>query len=213
MQISRAQRGFVRTGGFYGRYSGAAAEKKFFDTNINDTDVAATMTINNLTIVPEGNGESDRIGRKICVKKIHIKGVLKLDPATAAASTADYVICQIVQDTQTNGAAFVATDLIETDEFKQFRNLANSTRFKVLWKKVYTLRASGAAPSGAALVFGEDVRSLNANVNCSVDIEYDNSATTGAIGTVRTNNLYWVTQSSDGTCGITANARIRYTDR
>ncbi len=118
----------------------------------------------------------------------------------------------VVQDTQTNGAAFLAADLIDVDTFKSFRNLSNSQRFKVLYKRVYNLKVSGAAPSGAALVFGEDVRDINVNISCNVPIEYDNSATSGVITSVRTNNLYWVTQSSTSSTAIVANARLRYTD-
>lgn len=202
-----------RTSGFYGRYVGSHAEKKFFDTDVNDAVVTAAMDIHQLCIIPEGNGESDRIGRKINVKSIHIKGILRMAAATGATSTSDQVICMLIQDTQTNGTEFSAVNLLDTDEFKSFRNLANSQRFVTLFKKVYNIGVSGAAASGAAFVFGEAMRGINVNKYCDIPIEYDNSATSGVITSVRSNNLYWVTQSSDGVCGITANARIRYTDR
>lgn len=205
--------GISRTGGYYGRYSGGAGEKKFFDTSVNDAVVAANMTITNLTVIAEGNGESGRIGRKILLKNIHVKGSLKMAAATAGASTSDQVTCMLVQDTQTNGEQFGVTDLLDTDEFKSFRNLSNSTRFKVLYKKIFSLKSSGAAPSGAALIFGEDLRQLNVNKTVNIPIEYDNTASDGTIATVKTNNVYWVVQSSDGICGITANVRLRYTDR
>ncbi len=204
--------GYDRTGGFYGRFSGANAERKFFNTAVDDAVVAATMTINNLTVVPEGNGESARIGRKITIRSIHVKGMCKLAAAAGASSTSDQVTCMLVQDTQTNGAPFVATDLIDADVFDEFRNLANSRRFKILHKSVFSMNAGGAAPSGAALVFSEFQRKLNVNVRCNIPIEYDNTASDGSIGTVRTNNVYWVTQAESGVSGIAANARIRYTD-
>ncbi len=47
--------GFDRTGGFYGRFAGPGGEKKFFDTDVDDAVVSGSMTINNLTVVPEGN--------------------------------------------------------------------------------------------------------------------------------------------------------------
>ncbi len=207
------QPGYDRTGGYYGRYSGRQPEAKFFNTVVSDAVVTTTMVISNLTVVPEGNGESERVGRKINIKSIHVRGSLTLPSTTTMADTSDVVICMLVQDTQTNGAAFAATDLLDTDGFTSFRNLANSTRFRILYKKIYALKIYGAAPSGAALVSGEDVRAININKRVNIPMEYDNSASTGAIGTVRSNNVYWVTQSSAGISGTALTARIRYTDR
>ncbi len=205
--------GFDRRGGFYGRYGQVGGEKKFFDTVIDDAVVSANMTINNLTIIPEGNGESARIGRKITLKSAHMKGTITLTAATAAVNTSDTVTCMVVQDTQTNGQQFAATDLLTTDSFDSFRNLAESVRFKVLYKKIYNLKSSGAAASGAAFVFGEDVRSFAVNVPMNIVMQYNDDTTDGAIGTVRTNNLYWVTQASTGVTSIIGEARVRYSDK
>ncbi len=190
----------------------SSGEMKFFDTRVDDAVVSATMTISNLCIIPEGNGESARIGRKITIKKIHVKGALTLPAATGSANTSDKVICMLVQDKQTNGAIFLPANFVDTDVFDSFRNLAESSRFRVLYKKVFTVNAGGAAASGAAFTFSENVRSINCNVNCTVPIEYNNTADDGTIATVRSNNLYWVTQSSAGITAIVANVRVRYTD-
>ncbi len=204
--------GYDRTGGYYGRFAGPSGELKFFDTDLDDAVVVVGMAIYNLTIVPEGNGESDRIGRKMTIKRIHIRGNVSIAANATMANSSDTVIGMLVQDTQTNGAQYTAADLLDTDSFKSFRNLANSKRFKILHKVIFDLKVGGAAPSGAALLHGEDVISINVNKNVSIPIEYDNSANTGVITSVRTNNLYWVTQSSAGVSSIIANARIRYTD-
>ncbi len=203
--------GYDRTGGFYGRYT-SGGERKFFDTDVSLNPVTAALVVNNLTIVPEGNRENNRIGRKITVTNIHIRGAVSLLAPTVATNSSSIVIGMLVQDTQTNGAAFTATDLLETDAFTSFANLANSQRFKILKKKVWNLSSGGGAPSGAAFVMSEDNRYVSCNLKCNIPIEYDNSATTGVVTSVRSNNLYWVTQS-DNAAGITQlNARIRYTD-
>lgn len=185
---------------------------KFKDTVVSDTPIPTTMVIQNLTVIAEGNGESQRVGRKVTIKSVHIKGVMTLIQATDAANTTDKVFGMLVQDTQTNGAAFTALDLIDTDTVVSFRNLANSQRFKILAKKVWTFRAGGAAPSGAAFVFSQDQKDVNVNKKCNIVMEYDNSATTGVITSVRSNNLYWVTQSSGGFTNSVLTARIRYSD-
>ncbi len=204
-----------RRAGFYGRYSGTRPEKKFLDTTITDAAISTTMTITNLTVIPEGNGESERIGRKVTIKNVHVKGIVVLNDQTSASLTTSQVIMMLVQDTQTNGAQFTATDLLDTDNFHSFRNLANSGRFKVLYKKTLNMKSPGGSGRGTTdtLAFSEDIRQINVNKTCNIEMEYDNSATTGAIATVRSNNLYWVTQSSAGVTQSVGTARIRYADR
>ncbi len=188
------------------------AELKFFDTNINDTVISANMTINNLTIVAEGNGESERIGRKFNIYRINILYAMQLPAATAQGATSETVRCMLIQDKQTNGVQFSATDLIDTDNMNSFNNLANSKRFKILYKQEYDFKSGGAIPTGAAFAFSEDRKYLRMSKNVNISIEYDNTLTTGVIATVRSNNIYWVTQSISGLAGGTGLARIRYTD-
>ncbi len=210
--ITRAQAGYVRTSGFYGRFSGRGGESKFLDTTVSDAPITAGMVIANLTVIPEGNTESQRVGRKVTIKSIHVKGTLTLTAATALASTTDKVFGMLVLDKQTNGAAFAATDLLDTDSIISFRQLANTQRFSILMKKVWTMSAGGAAPTGAAFGFSQVIRDVNINKRCNIPMEYDNSATTGAITTVRSNNVYWVTQSGSGLVVSALTARIRYVD-
>ncbi len=210
--ITPAQRGYVRTSGFYGRFT-TGGERKFHDVVIDDAVVATTMTINNLTIIAEGNGESERVGRKVTLTRISIMYSLQLPAAAAATSSSDTVRVFLVQDKQTNGAQFAATDLIDLDNMNSFNNLANSNRFRVLFKKEFSFSAGGAAPSGAALIFSEDRNYLRFSLKINIPIEYDNSATTGVITSVRSNNIYWCTQSESGLVSCVGRARLRYTDQ
>ncbi len=211
VRIQPRQRGYLRRGGFYGRFANGG-EMKFFDTDVTDASITLAQTINNLTIIPQNNTESGRVGRKIVIKKIHGKGFLILNAATVAANTSVTVKFMLVQDMQTNGAVYTGTDLLETDNIEAFRNLANSTRFKVLWSKTVNMAADGAAASGAAFVFGQHERWIVMNKSCYIPMEYDNSVTTGAIASVRSNNIYWVTQSSSQVAKFTGTVRLRYSD-
>ncbi len=172
------------------------------------------MTINNLTIVPQGTSESTRIGRKMTVRKILWKYSITLAASAANTSTSDNVKVMLVQDTQTNGAVFGATDLIDTDVWDSFRNLANSSRFRVLYAEDINMVSKSGSGRGTTdtLAFGEDIQTLTGSKDCEIPIEYDNSVTTGAIGSVRTNNLYWVTQSTSAFCSSIGTARIRFSD-
>ncbi len=193
----------------------SSGEKKFFDTDVADATITAAMTINNLTIIPEGNGESDRVGRKITVTDIYWKYIIRLVGATAVINTSDIVKLMLVQDTQTNGAQFVAANLLDTDTWESFRNLSNGKRFNVLFSENVPVAAHSGSGRGTTdtLAFGEDRKYSVGSRKCNIPIEYDNSATSGVITSVRSNNLYWVTQSLDGITVGVGTVRLRYTDR
>ncbi len=204
--------GYDRTSGYYGRYT-SGGEMKFKDTSVADGTVTAAVTVAELTVIPEGNGEQERVGRKITIKRVHMTGALTLGWSVGAANTSERVLCYIVQDRQTNGAVFSATDLLDADGIDNFLNLANSSRFKILAKKTYILNVGGAAPSGAAYIFGEDIVPVEFHLKVNIPMEYDNSATTGVVTTVRSNNIYFVTQSQTGLLtSLVGNVRLRYSD-
>lgn len=188
-------------------------EKKFLDTALADGTMASTMTFYNLAVVPQGDTESQRVGRRITIKAIHIRGSLTLLGATDVTNTSCQVRMRLIVDQQTNGAQFTSTDLLETDAINSFANLANRERFIVLKDQTYTLSAGGAAATGAAYAFSETIRNLECHKFTNFPIEYDNSATTGAISTVRSNSLWVVFQCSTAEIvALSATARIRYTD-
>lgn len=208
MSASAIVPGFTRTGGYYG-----GMEKKFVDTALADGTMAATMTFYNLCVVAQGDTESQRVGRKIMIRSLDIRGNLTLLGATDVTNTSCQVRMRIVVDTQTNGAQFAATDLLETDAINSFANLANRKRFIVLKDKTFNLSAGGAAATGAAYAFSEVLRDIKVHKRLEVPIEYDNSATTGAITTVRSDSLWVVFQTSTAEIvALSATARIRYSD-
>lgn len=188
-------------------------EKKFLDTAIADATIASTMTFYNLGVIPQGTTESQRVGRKVTVKSIHIDGLVSLLAATDATNTSCAVRMRLVEDTQTNGAQFAATDMLETDSIFSFHNLAETGRFRTLAVRDFVLKSPGAAASGAAYVFGEDARWIKINKTCNIPLEFDNSVTTGAIGSAKKNTIWLVFQTSTGEITVSnMNARIRYVD-
>ncbi len=133
-----------RTGGFSGQ------ELKFYDGGLNSaaltaaTDAAggehnpsATLA---LSTMAQGDGESNRDGRKVIFKKISVKGVFEIPPRANQTAGGQAPICfvALVWDKQTNSALLNSEDVYQnfiTDPdlmASPFRNLQHIQRFQIL---------------------------------------------------------------------------------
>lgn len=190
-------------------------EKKFFDTDIsflvdNTGEVPAT---GQLTLIPQGTLQTERVGRQCQVKSIQTRLQLSYLPAadTSGAVTA-YIY--LVQDKQANGAAAAATDVLTATTFgTAMINMANSERFRIVRRWVIEMQA-GAGVSGA---FGQDIKTIDEYVKVNTSIEYDATAVTGAITTIRSNNYFLMAGTSgsgdtDDKINVVGTVRLRFTD-
>lgn len=209
MKVVGAQRGYLRTGGYYGRFSKKGGEMKFLDTTaVVNPVVAAGAVSTNLNVVAQGVGESQRIGRKITIRQIQGRMLVQCAASNAATAANDTLRVLLVQDRQANGATFAVTDVLQTASFQAWRNLQNSNRFKVLLDKTITVNSYG----GVVAATFESGRSTNFFIKCNIPIEYDSTAATGAIATQRSNSLALVYLAEQSNVILTYNVRIRYTD-
>lgn len=193
-----------------------APEIKFFDTALSFT-IDATAEVpatGQLSLIPQGDTQSTRGGRKCVVTSINVKGNFVMVPAGAAVS-AETVYLYLIQDKQCNGAA--ATVSGDTGIFTSANlstanmNLSNSSRFVILKKWVVPLMAT----AGVTTAYNNSICPFDFYRKCNIPLEYDGAATTGAIGTIRSNNIFLVA----GTSGITDDlvtvagvARLRFAD-
>ncbi len=212
--------GYTRTVGFYGRFSagrGLNVEKKFLDTNlgINGDDGGVIANSGTVLVIPEGDGQSNRHGRKVTITSVMLKGRISLDATTP---TPDRMRIIMYLDKQCNGATLAAADILtnaagSAAAIDGFRNLEETHRIIVLADKTYSL----VRPNGNATVaLANNFRTVNLFKKCSIEIVYDNSATTGAIATIRSNNIGFMfitqTDTASNACDFNGNVRIRYTD-
>ncbi len=209
--VGAKNRGYLRNAGFYGRFQGKGAEHKFFDTALSflidiTGEVPAT---GQLTLIPQGVTESTRIGRKCVVTSIYVKGAMKLDPTTNSDASPLATIL-LVLDKQCNGAAATATDVMTGTNFvTAVRNLSNSERFTVLKQWMVPFNVSG----GVAGAYNTMNVPFGWYKKCNIPIDY--SATSGAIGTIRSNNLFLLASTSgdgDDIIAIDGTCRLRFTD-
>jgi len=218
MAVVGAGRGFLRTGGYYGRFKGRAArsggELKFLDTALAASAVAQAGTVApNINVIPQDSTESGRIGRKVTIKSIWFKGMIQKDGAAATANTSDNVRIIVVQDKQANGAAFAVTDYLETANFLSHKNLANSNRFVCLSDQTFALSCPSGSYTGAAASFGEQRKTWNKYIKCNIPIEFDAAFADGRLATQRSNSVAVIYISESATIStIQYNVRIRYSD-
>ncbi len=214
----RFTRGYDRTGGYYGRFAGPNAEMKFHDLDIDDAVIASGGTIAQVTCVQiaEGNGESERIGRKLTVKRINWRYMITMPEQDAVADPAapDSIRVILYLDKQANGATAAVLDIVETADFQTFNNLSNKSRFRILCDKKYelnylTLSSDGAGVSSSNSTFLNDTFYKK----CNIPIEYDNSATTGVITSIRSNNIGVLLLGASNIAGFQSKMRIRYSDQ
>jgi len=206
-----SQKGFMRTGGSYGRYAPMGSELKFFDTalsfNVDATgEVPATGQLN---LIPQGVTESTRVGRACIIKSIQIRGRFNLAPSAAATMSALSFV-YVVLDTQCNGAAAAVADVLTGTNFSTaLINIDNSQRFKIL--KRFTLQQSPLAGQSGAL--NDQVDQWDWYKKCSIPLDF--SSTTGAITEIRSNNLFLLAGGvgADDLVSFAGTCRLRFSDK
>lgn len=214
--LVRAQRGFVRTAGYYrGRRSGTGQELKFKDTTVAAalSLIVGTIHSSSLVAIPQDGTESGRVGRKVTVKAVHVRGLSVLAGTSDNNQADDTIRLMLVLDKQANGAAPSVTDILETASIDSFNNLANKSRFRILKDSKIVMNTYSGGLGGTTTDSGNRTLPFEWHINnLNLPIEYDNSATTGALATIRSNNLLVLGISSDQTATIRFTARVRYTD-
>lgn len=201
-------------------------ETKGVDTplTVNAISTTAIFTLLNPTL--QGTALQNRIGRKISLKSVGIRGFIRQYQGGAAASF-DYLRCMLVYDRQPNGAAPVIADLLldvdstgaATTTSLSGLNLANADRFKIIrdmyWKVDDTDgNVVGAQPACVTtdftrFAFKEYAKLNNMETHC-------NGGNAGTIADINTGALWFVTlglaAGANSQYSAEFTARVRYTD-
>ncbi len=191
-------------------------ELKFIDTSLNLSPVTSTGAfVGSIVIIAEGDGESDRDGRKISVTQVTTKLHLVMDPTagTGLTGTHNAVKVCLVLDTQVNGATPATLDYeVAPTTFLTFRNLSNSQRFKTLWTRIYTQNTTAAAGDGAVNDTGstgtDDI--IHYKFKTPLIIQYNNSASTGAVSTQESNGLFLYFKGRHNFSNLFTTTRVRF---
>ncbi len=196
------------------RRTAGMGELKFHDVDLDDAVIAAggqvTATIN---IIPQGVTEVQRIGRKCTIKSINWKYIYFMPEAADVADPTIPDSFRLIMyiDKQANGATAAVTDILETNDFQSFRNLANSGRFDILCDKYLTLNYRVMASETAGQVsMGACQASGSFYKKCDIPIEF--SAAAGTIDEIRSNNIGVMLVGQVGSIGFASKIRLRFSD-
>jgi len=204
-------RGYLRTGGYYGRYNGRPGDElKFHDVWITDD---ATSSGGSIAIPPgllnvellesaleieQGTGESQRIGRKITISSIHIRGKITLPSSDSPSSCDSRYRIMVVQDKQNNGAGTLLTGaggVLQNGQIESFRDLENVNRFRILYDKTRAINATMgygifvSNPNPVLSNWTSGQRQVNVNINVRLNLPIEYSSPTGSVTEIRSNNI------------------------
>ncbi len=215
-----------RTGGFRG------IEKKFFDTANVDTVIVSNgtsvggeidpATILCLNAVAIGTGEEQRIGRKISMHSVHIKGVIEVpvQAAQSALHVSPVIFLALYMDTQTNAAQSQSEEVFRNESgnaimaAEPFLNLQNVHRFKVLKTIKFALPQTSTGQSAAGTIeqHGYTVPWEMFVKLGGKKVLYDANGTDAQISSIVDNSLHLVAFCTDTGIGplVSWQCRLRY---
>lgn len=196
---------------YYGK-SSLKPELKFLDTGVTAQLIPNAYAIPTSTFItiPEGTSDNERVGRKVVIQQIELKGQLTYTPS-AQADGSNHVSMMIVLDTQCNGTSPPITDIMTNSvPARSYPNLVNQGRFKIL--KAWEVDFNVTNTESTIFVPSEQTKYIHFKKSVSIPIEY-----AGALGTltnIKSNNLF-IMYGCDGqnnTVRFDGKTRIRYVD-
>jgi len=197
----------LRTGGFYGPGQRSLMEAKVVDTDPANYSMDTTGSVTLINGVATGSDFTDRIGRKIILKSVYVRGIIK--PVDSQTNDA---LCRmmVVYDMQANGAAPAITDILKSATSQSQLNMNNRDRFKIIFDKVVALGARDIASGYTGLVNVVPIKKYK-----KLRHETVFSGTLSTIGSISTGALYLVNvgdQSSGLGGNFSGSVRVRFID-
>lgn len=216
------------TGNYGATRDKSMTEIKGVDNNI-DLDLAVPAPITYLTDLGTGPGAYQRIGRKINLKSVQVRGVFDLQTNAAALGPVYYRML-IVYDKQANGSAFLPTDFFgsqdklgtvvnSTDlQFILPMNLDNRDRYEIIMDKLGTVSvtvntngistANTVIPSQDSDLIVEEFRKLKRR-----DVAFKTDSVGPAGSSIQSGSLvFFIVPSATNSLSFRGSIRLRYYD-
>lgn len=190
-------------------------ELKFLDTTLNDAGILKTgEQVTTINVIPQGVGESERLGRKCTIRRIQWRYTLSMPAVSQVGTiTGDSVRLLVYLDKQANGEGIATDTLLETASLTSFLNLANTNRFVILLDELHDINYPGLAIDLSVpfhAVRDQIIHNFHWELELNIPMEF--SGATGVIAEIRSNNIGMILITTEGIMSINSKIRIRYTD-
>lgn len=159
-------------------------EVNFVDNAAVAVEMNTTGTIGLVATIPQGAAQTQRIGRKIQLKSIQIRGVVGSDSTTTTASGSLF----IVYDKRPDGTLPAITDILVSISSLSMTNSTNVGRFQIVKRMNWSFTGNNA---GAGQQTDKTYYHVDKFVKISKRMVFK-AAGTGAIGDIEQGALYYV---------------------
>ncbi len=223
---ARLRRRNLRTAGFLG------IEKKFLDTAWNGVTISSSTDgaggelqpssgcTNAISIPAQGDGESQRDGRRFTVQSVYFSGVVNTAGLSDQADTFDWFgyYFALVLDTQANASTIVSENVYINPGTgaanmlpKPLRNLQHSKRFCILDSMYVPPGGAYAGTDGASTMSVSNQCAPPVTLSWKGSVMCDCSGTTADVASV-TDNAFHIIAYSTATVTPTfqGKARVRF---
>lgn len=200
-------------------------ELKFIDRELVTEAMAVAWTnhdpttVDCLSAVATGDGESDRDGRVYYIHSVDINGRVGFTvQESVGAPVADPIYrIIVVVDKQTNGALLTPTDVMDAslaEDFHAFRNLHFSQRFWVLKDIMFSITMNTQTNEGSVNLFanGGRVRLWNCSYVFKTPLKVFCSLTTAVIAAIENYSIHVIAICSTTNTTISYQSRVRFTE-
>jgi len=222
---------YPRSGGAKGREKVEEQETEWKTYDYNDKmnagsfvmDTAGQVETQCVPRMEQGAGDGGRIGRKVTIKSIHLRGHYYTIDALHGNNRPDVLWLYVVLDRNPTGSAVNVTDVFEDDnpeglanQFAEcFPRVAEAKRFRIMKRIEVKMQPNTFEDSGEAvdgLYGGSDVQSFEWYHREDIDVLY--KANEGTEASVAKNNIIVLVgaTSVDARYGGKYRIRLRYTD-
>jgi len=192
----------MRTGGWA---NPQASETKFIDNAFTLSPGANTTLFSSARLLNgciQGTEATNRIGRKIVMSSLYLKGTFNLATTSTGGGTARIIV---VYDKQANGTTPAITDVLLSDDVLAPNNLSNRDRFT----KICDFETDVISVNGINSVSVETYRRLN------LETMY-NTGNAGTIGDITSGSLHMFVAQSGFILTAAPNgrwtARVKFSD-
>lgn len=187
-------------------------ETKFFDHPVDQSFISATgVIVPQIFTLSEGDGQSQRHGRKVHMTSVQWHGVVSLPPSAVPANASDTIRLLLVRDKQANGALPAVTDILVNAVWESFRNLEFKSRFSIIFDKRISMFGA-ISGDGSSSITGPAEKNFRLFKKLNIPIEYSDLNASGGIGTINSNNIVMLLITRLSQIGMESCMRFRYTD-